>query len=139
MELGFWIPIVNGIPDSLSSIQNSRAQDSGIQIPLHGAKHRSQSSVCLFFERRISRWLCSTFGANQRQYQTTCALLMAPLFPRVVAATGTCFPICHRFLYGIGQCCVWPDLLPRHVIDLIRPLTVSTKYGQCNNLSLLHF
>ena len=27
VELGFWIPIVGGIPDSLSCIQNSKVQD----------------------------------------------------------------------------------------------------------------
>ena len=29
MELGFWIPIFSGIPDSLSCILDSKAQDSG--------------------------------------------------------------------------------------------------------------
>ena len=29
VELGFWIPIVSGIPDSLSRIPDSKAQDSG--------------------------------------------------------------------------------------------------------------
>ena len=47
MELGFWIPTLCRIPDSLSCIPNSKAQDSGnhkqifpdsgIWIPLHGA------------------------------------------------------------------------------------------------------
>ena len=46
VELEFWIPIVSGIPDSLSCIQDSKAQDSrfhqqkfpGSEIltPLHG-------------------------------------------------------------------------------------------------------
>ena len=65
---------------------------------------------------------CTTFWANQRQYQTTSAPLIAALLPGMVAATGTCFPICHRFLYWFGQCCDYPDLLPRHVFDLVRPL-----------------
>ena len=30
MELGFQIPIVNGIPDSLSCIPDSKARDSGL-------------------------------------------------------------------------------------------------------------
>ena len=53
LELGFRIPVVTGIPDSLSCIADSEAQSSkaqtfgfrvpeakisGIQIPLHGAK-----------------------------------------------------------------------------------------------------
>ena len=29
VELGFWIPIVSGIPDSLGCIPDSKAQDSG--------------------------------------------------------------------------------------------------------------
>ena len=29
MELGFWIPFLSGIPDSLSCILDSKAQDSG--------------------------------------------------------------------------------------------------------------
>ena len=29
MELGFWIPIIRGIPDSLSCIPDSKAHDSG--------------------------------------------------------------------------------------------------------------
>ena len=29
VELGFWIPIVSEIPDSMSSILESKAQDSG--------------------------------------------------------------------------------------------------------------
>ena len=29
MELGFWIPIISGIPDSLSCIPDSKAHDSG--------------------------------------------------------------------------------------------------------------
>ena len=29
MELGFWIPVVNGIPDSLRCIPDSKSQDSG--------------------------------------------------------------------------------------------------------------
>ena len=33
MELGFWIPIVNGIPDSLSCISESKAQDSIFRNP----------------------------------------------------------------------------------------------------------
>ena len=47
VELEFWIPIVSGIPDSLSCIPDSKAQDSRfhqqkfpdseILIPLHGA------------------------------------------------------------------------------------------------------
>ena len=46
VELEFWIPIVSGIPDSLSCIPDSKAQDSRfhqqkfpdseILIPLHG-------------------------------------------------------------------------------------------------------
>ena len=46
VELEFWIPIVSGIPDSLSCIPDSKAQDSGfhqkkfpdseILIPLYG-------------------------------------------------------------------------------------------------------
>ena len=47
VELGFWIPILSRIPDSLSCIPDSKDQDSGnhkqifpdsgIWIPLHGA------------------------------------------------------------------------------------------------------
>ena len=33
MELRFWIPIVNGIPDSLSCISESKAQDSIFRNP----------------------------------------------------------------------------------------------------------
>ena len=33
VELGFWIPVVNGILDSLSCIPDSKAQDSGFHIP----------------------------------------------------------------------------------------------------------
>ena len=46
MELEFWVPIVSGIPDSLSCIPDSKVQDSRfhqqklpdseILIPLHG-------------------------------------------------------------------------------------------------------
>ena len=49
LGLGFWIPIVSGIPDSLSCIPDSTTQDSsfhgknvphfGIRFPLHGANH----------------------------------------------------------------------------------------------------
>ena len=49
VELEIWIPILGRIPDSLSCILNSKAQDtgfhsknctdSGIRIPLHGARH----------------------------------------------------------------------------------------------------
>ena len=48
VELGFWIPIVSEIPDSMSCILDSEAQDSGfhkqifpdsgIENPLHWAK-----------------------------------------------------------------------------------------------------
>ena len=41
VELGFWVPIVIGILDSLSWILDSIRKilpDSGIRIPLHGAK-----------------------------------------------------------------------------------------------------
>ena len=49
VKLGFWIPIVSGIPDSLSCIPDFKDQDfgfhkqkispdSGIRIPLRGAK-----------------------------------------------------------------------------------------------------
>ena len=30
VERGFWIPIVSGIPDSLSCIPDSKAQESGL-------------------------------------------------------------------------------------------------------------
>ena len=33
VELGFWIPVVSGILDSLSCIPDSKAQDSGFHIP----------------------------------------------------------------------------------------------------------
>ena len=33
MELRFWIPIVSGIPDSLSCISDSKAQDSRFRNP----------------------------------------------------------------------------------------------------------
>ena len=33
VKLGFRIPIVNGIPDSLSCIPDSKAQDTGFRIP----------------------------------------------------------------------------------------------------------
>ena len=33
VELGFWIPVVTGILDSLSCIPDSKAQDSGFHIP----------------------------------------------------------------------------------------------------------
>ena len=41
VELGFWIPIVSGIPDSLSCSPDSISKifpDSGIRIPLQGEK-----------------------------------------------------------------------------------------------------
>ena len=50
-SLGFWIPFVSGIPDSLSCIPESKAQDSGFYwqkfprlwnpYPLHVANVRS--------------------------------------------------------------------------------------------------
>ena len=52
-SLGFWIPLVIGIPDSLSCIADSKAQDSwfhkqnfpGFRIPLHRAKSQPQHSI----------------------------------------------------------------------------------------------
>ena len=55
VELGFWITILSGIPDSLSCFPDSKVQDpdstakisrnqSGIQIPFHGANY----SVAVF-------------------------------------------------------------------------------------------
>ena len=46
MELGLWIPVVSGIPNALSSIPDSKAQDSvfhehnfsGLQISIHKQK-----------------------------------------------------------------------------------------------------
>ena len=40
VELVFWIPIVSGIPDSMSFIPDSTSKnfpDSGIRVRLHGA------------------------------------------------------------------------------------------------------
>ena len=59
VELGFRIPIVSGIPDSLSCFPDSKAQDSGfrrfpefgnsgIRIPLAGAIDCFQSTVRIF-------------------------------------------------------------------------------------------
>ena len=61
MEIGFWIPPVSGIPYSLSSIPDSKAQDScisqakyspspvstssGIRIPLHGGHSRYAAAL----------------------------------------------------------------------------------------------
>ena len=53
VELGFRIPIVSGILDSYSCIPDSTSknfQDSGIRIPLHGAKFSTDSSL-------KSRWI----------------------------------------------------------------------------------
>ena len=46
MELGVWIPIASGIPDALSCVPNSKAQDSvfreynfsGLQFSIHKQK-----------------------------------------------------------------------------------------------------
>ena len=51
-SLGFWIPLVTGIPDSLSCIADSKAQDSGFhkqnfpgfRIPLHRAKSQHNTA-----------------------------------------------------------------------------------------------
>lgn len=133
-NLGFRIPIASAIPDSLSCSPDSKAQDSGIRIPLREAKHMSQSSFS-----------CTTFWGNQRQYQTTSAPLIAALLPRMVAATGTCFPVCHRFLSlnwsvlclarPASKTRIWPCWAIKEA-SLYQ--TVSMKYGQCNSLSLLH-
>ena len=51
LELGFWIPIVSGIPDSLSCIPSSVNKifpDSGIRIPLHGAKQEFLAVLKIF-------------------------------------------------------------------------------------------
>ena len=38
MEVGLWIPIVSGIPDSLSCILDSKTQDSGFLISLRSKR-----------------------------------------------------------------------------------------------------
>ena len=51
-ELGFWVPIVSGITDSLSCISNSKAQDSGFykqnvpgfRNPLHGTSRMTETT-----------------------------------------------------------------------------------------------
>ena len=35
VELGFWIPILSGIPDFLRCIPESEAQNFGVRMPLH--------------------------------------------------------------------------------------------------------
>ena len=62
VELGFWIPIVSGIPDSVSCIPDSKTRDSGFhkqnfpgfRVPLHG--------VNLFEQNRMK--------ANPEKHQT---------------------------------------------------------------------
>ena len=44
MEIGFWIPPVGGIPYSLSSIPDSKAQDSGISQAKYSLSPVSTSS-----------------------------------------------------------------------------------------------
>ena len=60
MELGFWVPIVSGITDSLSCISNSKAQDSGFykqnapgfRNPLHGTSRMTETtSQCLILSK----------------------------------------------------------------------------------------
>ena len=74
VELGFWIPVLNRILDSLSCIPYSKAQDSrfhkqkfhadpGSQIPLHRAKKNKPDFLCstsfLYFTKYcLQIWWC---------------------------------------------------------------------------------
>ena len=66
VELGFWIPIVSGIPDFLSCIPDSKTQDSafheqkfrdsGIRIPIHG-----EMSLFFFLTLNVLNPMFSSF------------------------------------------------------------------------------
>ena len=67
VELGFWIPIVSSIPDSLGCIPDSISKifrDSGIRIPLHGA-----ISLFLFLTLNVLKPMFSSFYVAREYYR----------------------------------------------------------------------
>ena len=63
MEVGLWIPIVSGIPDSLSCILDSKTQDSGFLISLRSKR------FLLVSEQKKRPWK-GIFGFDRARNET---------------------------------------------------------------------
>ena len=50
VELGLWIPIVSGIPDSLSCIPDSKAQDTGLRKQNFPRFRYPRAKICRILE-----------------------------------------------------------------------------------------
>ena len=57
LELGFWIPIVGEITDSLNSIPDSKAQDSGFQLDREKFSEFRNPDSFTWGERKLKRLL----------------------------------------------------------------------------------
>ena len=104
-SLGFWIPLVIGIPDSLSCIADSKAQDSwfhkqnfpGFPIPLHRAKSRHNTAFNATQEVRFFRVL----RENRKEMCGACTV-QCTLF-----RSGCFFLLWLNLILDLLTSCVW--------------------------------
>ena len=80
VELGFLVPILTGIPDSLNCIADSKAQNSGfLKHNFHGFRNPYSLTLCeVFLQLRIFLLMILFSHMNCPQIRSLCLLFEAP-------------------------------------------------------------